>query len=170
MLTQIIISFLYNFRPVQDYFSSYETDKSVTRWGGGRTLRKRLGTPTSRIWFVSPVIKTDQLGSNLRRSVHCLGDGCCQSDIAFFKKKKKKKISSRISYQTTLPAPIAQVVERPLRDREVAGSILGRAIPNGVKNGTGSSLADARNKRVVPGRYKKAGKYLLRIFVMSHNS
>ena len=27
-----------------------------------------------------------------------------------------------------LPAPIAQVVERPLRDREVAGSILGRAI------------------------------------------
>ena len=26
-------------------------------------------------------------------------------------------------------APIAQVVERPLRDREVAGSILGRAIP-----------------------------------------
>ena len=40
----------------------------------------------------------------------------------------------------------------------------------GVKKGTGSSLADARNKRVVPGRYKKAGKYLLRIFVMSHNS
>ena len=30
----------------------------VTRGGGGkgRTLRKRLGTPTSRIWFVSPVI------------------------------------------------------------------------------------------------------------------
>ena len=59
---QIIISFLYSFRPVQNYFSSYETDKSVTRWGGGggggqgRTLRKRLGTPTSRIWFVSPVI------------------------------------------------------------------------------------------------------------------
>ena len=24
--------------------------------GEGRTLRKRLGTPTSRIWFVSPVI------------------------------------------------------------------------------------------------------------------
>ena len=24
--------------------------------GGERTLRKRLGTPTSRIWFVSPVI------------------------------------------------------------------------------------------------------------------
>ena len=31
----------------------------------------------------------------------------------------------------------------------------------GNKNGTGSSLADARNKRVVPGRYKNAGKYLL---------
>ena len=31
----------------------------------------------------------------------------------------------------------------------------------GGKNGTGSSLADARNKRVVPGRYKKAGRYSL---------
>ena len=35
----------------------------------------------------------------------------------------------------------------------------------GDKNGTGDSLADARNKRVVPGRYKKAGGYPL--FVMS---
>ena len=31
----------------------------------------------------------------------------------------------------------------------------------GDNNGTGSSLADARNKRVVPGRYKKAGGYSL---------
>ena len=31
----------------------------------------------------------------------------------------------------------------------------------GVKNGTGSSLADARNERVVLGRYKNAGRYLL---------
>ena len=30
-----------------------------------------------------------------------------------------------------------------------------------VKNGTGSSLADARSKRVVLGRYKNAGRYLL---------
>ena len=35
--------------------------------------------------------KTDQLGSNLRRSVHCLGDGCCQSDIALKKINKIKK-------------------------------------------------------------------------------
>ena len=34
-------------------------------------------------------------------------------------------------------------------------------------NGTGISLADARNKRVVPGRYKKTGMYLLRAFLMS---
>ena len=34
----------------------------------------------------------------------------------------------------------------------------------GVQNGTGSSLTDARNIRVVPGRYKKAGEYLLLIF------
>ena len=33
----------------------------------------------------------------------------------------------------------------------------------GVKNGTGSSLADARNKRVELGRYKNAGRYLLLI-------
>ena len=31
----------------------------------------------------------------------------------------------------------------------------------GVKNGTGSSLTDPRNKRVVLGRYKNAGRYLL---------
>ena len=37
----------------------------------------------------------------------------------------------------------------------------------GVKIGTGSSLAYACNKRVVPQRYKKTGKYLLRIFAMS---
>ena len=34
-------------------------------------------------------------------------------------------------------------------------------LTKGVKNGTGSSLADARNKRVVLGRYKIAGRYLL---------
>ena len=34
-----------------------------------------------------------------------------------------------LNYNYILPAPIAQLVERPLRDREVAGSILGRAIP-----------------------------------------
>ena len=31
----------------------------------------------------------------------------------------------------------------------------------GGKNGTGSSIADSRNKRVIPGRYKQAGGYLL---------
>ena len=31
----------------------------------------------------------------------------------------------------------------------------------GGKNGTGSSLAEAHNKRVVPERYKKAGGYSL---------
>ena len=41
---------------------------------------------------------------------------------------------------------------------------LGPSHTKGGKNGTGSSLADSRNKRVVPGRYKKAGGYLL--FVM----
>ena len=35
----------------------------------------------------------------------------------------------------------------------------------GDKNDTGSSLADSHNKRIVPGRYKKAGGYPL--FIMS---
>ena len=36
---------------------------------------------------------------------------------------------SHLLWRSRVPAPIAQLVERPLRDREVAGSILGRAIP-----------------------------------------
>ena len=81
---QIIISFLYNFRPVQDYFSSYETDKSVTRWGGENPEKTTWHTHKQNLVCVTCDCKTDQLGSNLRRSVHCLGDGCCQSDIVFF--------------------------------------------------------------------------------------
>ena len=83
--------FLFNFRPVQNYFSSHEADKSVTKGGGeGRTLRKRLGeNPEKTTWHthkqnlvcVTCDCKTDQLGSNLRRSVHCLGDGCCDIDV-----------------------------------------------------------------------------------------
>ena len=80
----IIISFLYNFRPVQDYFSSHETDKSVTRGGGGENPEKTTWhTHKQNLVCVTCDCKTGQLGSNLRRSVHCLGDGCCQSDIAF---------------------------------------------------------------------------------------
>ena len=37
----------------------------------------------------------------------------------------------------------------------------GFAPRQGGKNGTGSSLADACNKRVVAGRYNKAGGYSL---------
>ena len=49
------------------------------------------------------------------------------------------------------------------------GSRPGLAISKAL-NGTSSSLADARSKRIVPGRYKKTVKYLSRMFVMSHNS
>ena len=55
--------------------------------------------------------------------------------------------------------------------REYASGAVGRGLQlchtKGDKNGTGSFLANALNKRVVPGRYKKAAKNLLRIFVMS---
>ena len=52
-------------------------------------------------------------------------------------------------------ASIAQLVERPLSEREVVGSNPAAARPHhtkGVKNGTSSSLADARIKGVVLGR------------------
>ena len=134
---QIIISFLYNFRPVQDYFSSYETDKSVTRRGGGRgggenpekttwhTHKQNLGCVTCNVRLINWAATYDEVSIVLVMVV-------AKAILLFSKKKKKKKekiLSSRISYQTTLPAPIAQVVERPLRDRGVTGSILGRAIP-----------------------------------------
>ena len=51
--------------------------------------------------------------------------------------------------------------------RASASGVVGRGFAprshhtKGGKNGTGSSLADAHNKGVVPGRYKKAGGYPL---------
>ena len=62
------------------------------RGGGGENPEKTTWhTHKQNLVCVTCYCKTDQLGSNLRRSVHCLGDGCCQSDIAFFFQKKKKK-------------------------------------------------------------------------------
>ena len=51
--------------------------------------------------------------------------------------------------------------------RASASGAVGRALAprqrhtKGGKNGTGSPLADARNKRIEPGRYNKAGRYSL---------
>ena len=55
-------------------------------WGGGGENPEKTTWHTHKqnLVCVTCDCKTDQLGSNLRRSVHCLGDGCCQSDIAFF--------------------------------------------------------------------------------------
>ena len=51
----------------------------------GRSLRKRLGIPTSRIWFVSPVIvRLINWAATYDEVFIVIGDGCCQSDIAFF--------------------------------------------------------------------------------------
>ena len=49
-------------------------------------------------------------------------------------------------------ASIAQLVERPLSEREVVGSNPSAAPYQRCKNGTSSSLADARIKGVVLGR------------------
>ena len=40
----MMICFLYNFRPVQDYFSSYETGKSVTGGKGENPEKTNLHT------------------------------------------------------------------------------------------------------------------------------
>ena len=69
--------------------------------------------------------------------------------------------SPTVKNQTSFTGPDSLVV------RASASGMVGRWFwprrrhTKGGKNGTGSSLADARNKRVVPGRYKKAGGYLL---------
>ena len=93
------------------------------------------------------------------------------------KKKKKKKKKKKMITSAQSAKPNIQTGPDSSSGRASASGSEGRRFDprprhtKGVKNGTGSSLADARNKkRVVPGRYKKAGKYLLRIFVMSHNS
>ena len=77
--------FLYNFRPVQDYFSSYETGKSVTGGKGENPEKKNLHTQKQNLVYVTRDCKTDQLCSNLRRRVHCLGVGSCQNDIVALK-------------------------------------------------------------------------------------
>ena len=45
------------------------------------------------------------------------------------------------------PVPIAQVVERPLREREVAGSKTRPRQTKGVKNGTSGYLAKKKKKK-----------------------
>ena len=42
-------------------------------------------------------------------------------------------VSCYIVLRITSPVPIAQMVERPLREREVLGSIPGRTIPKALK-------------------------------------
>ena len=68
------------------------------------------------------------------------------------------QLASYLKLQIT--ASIDQLVECPLSEWEVVGSNPAMDYTKGVKNGTSSSLADARIKGVVLGRYSKAGKYL----------
>ena len=54
--------FLYNLRPVQDYFCSYETGKSVTGGKGENTEKTNLHTRKQNLVCVTCDCKTDQLG------------------------------------------------------------------------------------------------------------
>ena len=53
--------------------------------------------------------------------------------------------------QLPLPAPVAQVVAHPLRDREVAGSIPDRAIPNAFKMVPVTTLLSAQHYKASTG-------------------
>ena len=49
----MMMRFLYNFRPVQDYFSSYETGKSVTGGKGENPEKTNLHTHKQNLVFVT---------------------------------------------------------------------------------------------------------------------
>ena len=49
------------------------------------------------------------------------------------------------------PVPVAQMVERPLREREVVGSILGRAIPKALKMVPVATLLGAQHYNLTYG-------------------
>ena len=51
----------------------------------------------------------------------------------------------------TLPVPIAQMVERPLWEREVVGSIPGRAIPKALKMVPVATLLGAQHYKASTG-------------------
>ena len=58
-----MMRFLYKFRPVQEYFSSYETGKSVTGGKGENPEKTNLNTHKQNLVCVTRDCKTDQLGS-----------------------------------------------------------------------------------------------------------
>ena len=60
-----------------------------------------------------------------------------------------------------LTSPDSLVVRASTSGSEGHGFAPRQRHTEGVKNGTGSSLAGARNKRVVLGGYKNAGRYSL---------
>ena len=72
-----------------------------------------------------------------------------------------ERISLSTRYMYLVTGPDSLVVRASASGSEGRGFAPRPRHTKGVKNGTGSSLADARNKRVVLGRYKNAGRYLL---------
>ena len=70
--------------------------------------------------------------------------------------------NSQVSVKRTIFTGPDSLVFRASASGTVGRRFASPAVPyQRRKNGTGSPLADARNKRVVPGRYKKAGGYSL---------
>ena len=80
-----MMRFLYKFRPVQYYFSSYETVKSVTGGKGENPEKTNLHTHKQSLVCVTRYVRLINWAARLRRRVHCLGVGSCQSDIAALK-------------------------------------------------------------------------------------
>ena len=64
-----------------------------------------------------------------------------------------------------MPVPVAQVVERPFRDREVVGSKPGRTIPKAIKMVPVATLLDAYHYKASTG-FSSLAKIAL---LTSHN-
>ena len=69
--------------------------------------------------------------------------------------------NNAVNLKTNMTGPDSLVVRASASGSEGRGFAPLPRHTKGVTNGTGSSLADARNERVVLGRYKNAGRYLL---------
>ena len=85
--------------------------------------------------------------------MHEVGDGLSY--------RQRLTLSSKTTKNLEIIGPDSQVVRASTSGTEGCGFAPPPRHTKGDKNGTGSSLADAPNKRVVPGRYKKAVGYSL---------
>ena len=79
----------------------------------------------------------------------------------FYERNSKSCDHTVCNIKCNITGPDSLVVRASASGSEDHGFAPRPRLTKGVKNGTGTSLADARNKKVVLGRYKNTGRYLL---------